>query len=272
MAYVGNTPAAAYTSIAKQDITGNGGASYTLDHAVANENELEVFVNNVRQEPSVAYTVSGTALTMTGNVESSDDFYVVFQGKALQTVTPPSSSVTTDMIVNDAVTNAKIDTMVATKLTGTIDKARMPSAVAWGVECTNGSSSNFLTNGSHYIGNTSNFTGVAENVDTHNAFDKTTGKFTVPVAGVYFISASVTPQNTGGNPRGYIALYRDRSGSVTTLAQDYYYNQNYNGTATQMCVSANVGDTLYAVAQGTNSVSTSIYRANVAGFLLMGTE
>ena len=108
MAYVGNTPAAAYTSIAKQDITGDGGTGYTLDHAVANENEIEVFVNNVRQEPSVAYTVSGTALTMTGNVAASDDFYVVFQGKALQTVTPPSSSVTTDMIVDDAVTADKI--------------------------------------------------------------------------------------------------------------------------------------------------------------------
>ena len=89
MAYIGNIPAEAYTSFDKQTITGDGGASYTLDHAVANEQEIEVFVNNVRQEPSVAYTVSGTALTMTGNVESSDDFYVVFQGKAIQTTSHP---------------------------------------------------------------------------------------------------------------------------------------------------------------------------------------
>jgi len=46
----------------------------------------------VRQEPSVAYTVVGTDLTMTGNVASTDDFYVVFQGKAQQSVTHPSSS------------------------------------------------------------------------------------------------------------------------------------------------------------------------------------
>ena len=80
MGYVGNQTTNSYTSMDKQTITGNGGTSYTLDHAVANVNEIEVFVNNVRQEPSVAYTVSGTALTMTGNVASSDDFYVVFQG------------------------------------------------------------------------------------------------------------------------------------------------------------------------------------------------
>ena len=79
----------------KQAITGNGGASYTLSHSVANAQEIEVFVNNVRQEPGVAYTVSGTALTMTGNVASTDDFYVIYQGKALQTVVPPDGSVTT---------------------------------------------------------------------------------------------------------------------------------------------------------------------------------
>ena len=104
MGYVGNQTTNAYTSITKQDITGNGGTAYTLDHAVANANEIEVFVNNVRQEPSVAYTVSGTALTMTGNVAASDDFYVVFQGKAVQTVVPPDDSVTTARINDDAVT------------------------------------------------------------------------------------------------------------------------------------------------------------------------
>jgi len=108
MGYIGNQTSNSYTSLDKQTITGNGGASYTLDHAVANEQEIEVFVNNVRQEPSVAYTVSGTALTMTGNVESSDDFYVVFQGKAIQTVVPPDLTVDTAKIKDNAVTSAKI--------------------------------------------------------------------------------------------------------------------------------------------------------------------
>ena len=123
MGYVGNQTTNSYSSLAKQTITGDGGTSYTLDHAVANAQEVEIFVNNVRQAPGVAYTVNGTALTMTGNVESSDDFYVVFQGKALQTVTPPDLSVTTAKIVDanvttakiadDAVTSAKLDTNIA---------------------------------------------------------------------------------------------------------------------------------------------------------------
>ena len=92
----------------KQVITGNGGANYTLTHAVANAQEIEVFVNNVRQEAGVAYTVSGTALAMTGNVASSDSLYVIYQGKALQSVVPPDDSVTTARINDGAVTNAKI--------------------------------------------------------------------------------------------------------------------------------------------------------------------
>lgn len=114
MAYIGNVPAEQYATLAKQTITGNGGASYTLDYAVANEQEIEVFVNNVRQEPGVAYTVSGTALTMTGNVTSTDDFYVVFQGKSVGTINPPDNSVGTAQLVDDSVTTDKIATGAVT--------------------------------------------------------------------------------------------------------------------------------------------------------------
>jgi len=86
----------------KQDITGDGGTSYTLSHAVANSNEIEVFVNNVRQEPTDAYSASGTALTMTGAVANSDNFYVVYIGKALQTVVPPANSITASMMTGAA--------------------------------------------------------------------------------------------------------------------------------------------------------------------------
>ena len=117
MGYVGNQTTNAFTSMDKQDITGNGGTSYTLSHAVANAQEIEVFVNNVRQEPAVAYTATGTTLTMTGNVESTDDFYVVYQGKAVQTVVPPDGSVTSAKIADDAVTSAKIsDNAIITAL------------------------------------------------------------------------------------------------------------------------------------------------------------
>ena len=85
MPYLGLSPAVQTTAMDYQDLTGGTGTGFTLDHPVANASEIEVFVNNVRQEPTVAYTVAGTSLTMTGSIVATDDFYVVFQGKALVT-------------------------------------------------------------------------------------------------------------------------------------------------------------------------------------------
>ena len=107
MPFIGNTPDVNFTSFAKQDLTGVTGSpvkrGFTLTHAVANANEIEVFVNNVRQEPTEAYTVSGTGLTMTGDVETSDDFYIIYLGKAIQTTVPPDGSVSTAKIASSAV-------------------------------------------------------------------------------------------------------------------------------------------------------------------------
>ena len=74
MPLLGNPLAAAFSTINKQTITGNGGANYTLTYSAGSAQDIEVFVNNIRQEPGVAYTVAGTSLTMTGNVASTDDF------------------------------------------------------------------------------------------------------------------------------------------------------------------------------------------------------
>lgn len=90
MSYIGNPPAERFTSFDYQDLTGGSGTSFTLTHPVGNAQEILVMVNNVVQEPGVAYTVSGTALTMTGSIASTDDFYIVYRGKAIQTATHPS--------------------------------------------------------------------------------------------------------------------------------------------------------------------------------------
>ena len=105
MPYLGNIPAVNFSTAAYQDLTGDTGSptakrDFTLDHAVGSAQDIEVFVNNVRQEPSAAYTVAGTALTMLGDVETTDDFYVVFQGKAQQTVTPGAGTITNAMFAS----------------------------------------------------------------------------------------------------------------------------------------------------------------------------
>lgn len=109
MGYVGNQSTNAYSSLpAKQDLTGATGTSLTLSHAVAGPESIDLVINNVRQEPTTAYSVSDTTVTLTGSVVASDDIYVVYNGLALQTIAPPDGSVSTAKIADDAVTSAKI--------------------------------------------------------------------------------------------------------------------------------------------------------------------
>jgi len=114
MAYIGNQPTEAFTTFATQEFSTSATSSYTLDHAVTNENEIALFVNNVRQQPGSgkAYTAAGTALTLSANTASTDTMYCVFLGRALQTVNPPDGSVATAKIAATAVTGAKLNTDV----------------------------------------------------------------------------------------------------------------------------------------------------------------
>jgi hypothetical protein len=109
LAYIGNIPAEKYSAFQKQDFTTSATTSYTLDNPVANANELALFINFVRQEPTASYSASGTTLTLTEATSSSDDMYCVYLGKAVQTVTPASGSVTNDMLASGVNTIAEAD-------------------------------------------------------------------------------------------------------------------------------------------------------------------
>jgi hypothetical protein len=109
MPFIGNQPALSYTSFAKQDFTTSATISYTLDNPVANANELALFINFVRQEPTTAYSASGTSLTLTSATSATDDMYCVYLGKAVQTVNPPAGSVGTSQLADASVTPAKLN-------------------------------------------------------------------------------------------------------------------------------------------------------------------
>jgi len=119
MAYIGNIPAEKFTSVDIQNFSVSATANYTLDRPVANENEIELFINNVRQHPGSgkAYTASGTALTLSEATAGSDTMYCVYQGKARQTVTPATSSVTNSMLAGS------ID--LTSKVTGALPQANI---------------------------------------------------------------------------------------------------------------------------------------------------
>ena len=71
MGYVGNQNDNAFTSLEKQDFPSPSGTSLTLNHAVANANDIALYINNVRQEPTEAYSVNGTVVTLADGAISS---------------------------------------------------------------------------------------------------------------------------------------------------------------------------------------------------------
>ena len=81
-----------FTATIKDSFTGDGSATdFTLSRAPSNAFDIEVFVGNVRQNPNVAYTVSGTTLAFTGTPASGEVIYAVHQaGGGLTTVLPQS--------------------------------------------------------------------------------------------------------------------------------------------------------------------------------------
>ena len=108
MAVIGNQPATDFKAIKKQSITGDGDSAYTLDYSVTHANDLEVFVNNVRQEPTIAYSASDQTLTMSEGIDSTDDFYVIYKAQTFGNSVPNQNTITTDMMTSNAITSDKL--------------------------------------------------------------------------------------------------------------------------------------------------------------------
>ena len=96
MAYVG-TPldtTNAFQSLAGKRFSGDASTTdFTLDSSPNSTLDIEVFVENVRQDPNSAYTVSGTTLAFTAAPPSgTNNIYVVHQAKSVGTIDPAVGS------------------------------------------------------------------------------------------------------------------------------------------------------------------------------------
>ena len=203
MAYIGKDPADSFISFVKQDFSVSATTSYTLDNAVTNQNEIALFINHVRQEPTTAYTASGTSLTLTSATASGDDMYCIYLGMAKQTVNAPDGSVGSSQVASTIITGQTAETSIATDDTvlihdtsaGALRKMTRANFVS-GVGGVNTPAVMAYSNSNQTISNNT-LTKVefdAEEFDTDNAFDKDTNyRFTVPSgkAGKYYIHASL---------------------------------------------------------------------------------
>lgn len=266
MPFLGNTPSNTFVSIAKQTITGNGGTSYSLSYPVTNGNEIDVFVNNVRQEPTEAYTASGTTITFTEAITVSDSVYVIFNGQAIGTIDAPAGAYlpTTGGTINGQLSIQQ--NSVGNGTNRLIFRGQSGSLYRWNID--NNASSNNLrifrennSDGSSGIvtaqfdfagrltlpqqpaffartnesGGNVTTTGVVPFqvvvLNTGNCYSTTNNRFTAPISGRYYVSAQVPP-NTSPS-----IFSINRNGSFITKAQGGLLSNNANtGVDFMACV------------------------------------
>jgi len=180
--YLGNIPSNNFVSLKRQVITGNGGASYTLDYSVSSVNDVAIFVNNVRQNPS-SYSISTTSLTLGGTISSSDSCYVIFLGQGLQTVTPANNTITNAMIQDGTIAESKLASGVNTITV--LDKFVLTSAKTGSGDLT----ANLARESSN------NYGGIG------STMTESSGIFTFPSTGIYLIKFDAVIAMSSANSR-----------------------------------------------------------------------
>ena len=103
MPFIGTSPVAGFKTTTKQSFSGdNSTTAFTLNRASSSSTDLEVFVDNIQQEPTTAYSVSGTTLTFTeAPPTGTNNVYVVNRGGDQNGLLPPQDLGTTDYIFGD---------------------------------------------------------------------------------------------------------------------------------------------------------------------------
>jgi hypothetical protein len=287
LAYLGNRPAEAYSAFQKQDFSTSATTSYTLDHPVSNQNEIALFINFVRQEPTAAYTASGTTLTLTSATASSDDMYCVYLGKAVQTVNPPNGSVGSSQVAASIITGQTAETSIATDDTvlihdtsaGALKKMTRANFVS-GVGGTNTpyfavrkSSDQSLTHN-----NSTKITFDTTDIESSsNVFDLTNNKFTATVAGKYCFQTQCYSYDSDNNLKRFdIYLYKNNSGYRKSTF--FMANGDIRESVLNICWIENVAVNdyfeLYAFGQTTDSGNFNIeggsnFQTTFSGFKLV---
>ena len=275
MAFIGNQPAESFTSFATQEFSTSATTSYTLDHAVTNENEIALFVNNVRQQPGSgkAYTATGTALTLSAATASTDTMYCVFLGRALQTVTTATNRITAAMVGNDlisgktalAATPASTDELLISDA-GTlkrIDASFFQNTPAFSAY--KGSAQSSLSANQY-----NKITFTTEEFDTDSAYDATNSKFVAPSAGKYFFNTFMRLNPSQAGPTGMSPAFY-KNGSLTKFNRQY--NEDTQSCEIQLILDLSASDYIEVYLyyhDDTHEVSGDSNNSVFQGFKLIG--
>ena len=226
MAYVG-TPIDTtnqFQSLVGKRFNGDGSTTdFTLDVAPSSTLDIEVFVENVRQDPNSAYSLSGTTLTFAAAPPSgTNNIYVVHQAKAVGTISPAAGTVNADSFDNTVISGHD----ALTAIPDTTDELLISDGGT--IKRIDFS---LLGNAPAFAAKRDSTQGIAnaswvklqintEDYDVGSAYDASTNyRFTVPSgkAGKYSFIGHVMLPGVDTNEYGAIAFYKN--GSIITESQ-----------------------------------------------------
>jgi len=294
MPYIGNTPSTSFATVVKDSFSGDGSETAFTLSKVATTNSVSVFVENVRQEPTTAYSVSGTTLTFTAAPVSSsgNNIYVLHMNPTTTTTHPAAQNLT-------AVNGTLTGTLAVTGAISTTGEISTTTS-----NTTNGtflnSSGHNTTNGVVHVkqtGATNNPTMVLEQTgdggnpsDTQGLHIKMAGQsqgtgkaIRVTTTNASLNSGSAydpfTVTNGGGidvkNTSNASTLSLNQSGQLTVPLQPLFEGTNYvNGGSTQPTTGYSANSSHFKVQNiihniGNHYDTYGIFTAPTSGIYLM---
>ena len=264
MSVIGNSPATSFKAIQKQTIIGTGATAYALNYPVSSPNDLEVFVNNIRQEPIISYNASTQTITFSEAVDSTDSVYVIYQGQTMGSV-----------VDTTAYRKTEVDSAISAKVSKSGDT--MTGALALPVGGLNVGSGQFSIDSAGRIampyqpiisGQIGTAIGNPNGplilpfdefwVSRGITYNGTTKRFTVPVDGIYRITLNPFFRNGVGATRVCIGVNNDAPGQSTHYGHAYRESTTYDTGCLNSVVSLSANDYIvfYLVAGGLYTTST----------------
>jgi len=278
MAYVG-TPIDTtnqFQSLQGKRFSGDGSTTaFTLDIAPGSVFDIEVFVENVRQDPNSAYGISGVTLTFTSAPASgTNNIYVIHQAKAVGTIDVPASGVvpaslasniisgqtalaatpadTDEFLISDAGTIKRIDYSL-------IKTSNTPAFRAYHNATQNVDTATLTT---------INFN--TETFDSDGTYNTSNGRFTPAVAGKYVLFANVRPDDDNN----YQFELEIRTSAENAIAKHVINNDNKDSnfvyTIADLANDEYAFVTAYHAQGGTRTMLAGTAEAFFGGFKVIG--
>jgi hypothetical protein len=173
MSYLGQVELKS-SEIRRIDVTGSTSATHTLTWTPASEQSLIITINGIKQQNN--YSISGVTLTLDDALLSADAMEVVGILDIGEAVVPPDDSITNAMVKSDAA-------IASSKLASPMLLPSQPAFLAY-----------LSTNANDVTGNNVRYYVICdtETFDQNADYNNSTGIFTAPVTGRYYLHGSIT--------------------------------------------------------------------------------